>query len=180
MKICDKAIQSQSKINSISHNGSYFVNPIFGSLASIPTALFTPHRVRHEWIIIESTGHAIYCIQFSGSDSKKAEITMEYYSNIESANEAGMRVAGTHSYHEVNEKRPAKDYSIGDFIHFLENCDDNYNLLTNNCQTLTSKLYAKFADITLNDVMCDHEKAKNTLGFTREIDGSTTITCQIL
>lgn len=205
MKICDEALKEAkqvattsdskthevlkkpSRIKNITWNGAYFVNSIFGTTTSAVSTLFTPHHVAHEWIVLETTTdstlgpNSFYCVQFAGSDSQKAEITMSHHTNLESANEAGMRVAGRQSYHEVQKERLTKGHNlVYDFINFLKKCDDNYNLLTNNCQTLTSNLYAKFAYITLNDQMRDHERAKNTLGFSREPNGTTTIVCSIV
>lgn len=182
MKICKEAEREKDcRLKSIVLNGAYYVNPAVGVVSSTAFTLFTPHRPRHEWVIITTANDSIYCIQFSRPDEhSKAEITVSHHSSEESANSFGARGIGNEAYHTVWEKKQTYNRTFQDVLNFLNDFDHNYNLVSNNCQTLSSELYAKFANLSINDIVRDRQRIHNTPGFTRGIDGSKNITCNVM
>jgi len=181
MRISEQAKrEKEDKLSSIEINGAWFGGEYTGQLAAAPMAFFTPHKFRHEWVVLTTTRGSVYCIQFSGSDQSKAEVALTSHSSQEAANKAGMNIVGAKSYHPVQEERKIYNRTLEDVINFVCNFDEKYNMVTNNCQTLTSRLYAEFATINSDEIISDHRRAFNTPGFSRTIDGGVTIMCKIM
>ena len=72
-----------------------------------------------------------------------------------------------------------KNETLGDVINYLNECDQNYRLFSNNCQDLASGFYAKFAKIHVEELRQDLHKRYNTPGLSRGIDDSVTVTCTL-
>ncbi|EHL32344.1 hypothetical protein [Legionella drancourtii] len=180
MKICAQAEhEKKSQLESIVLNGAYYVNPVVGIASSTALTLFSPHKVRHEWIIITTSSGSIFCIEFARSEQSRPEIVISHHQSEKSANDAGASGIGNGSYHTVREKRQTKDRTLEDVINHLHGLDQDYNVVFNNCQYLASELYSEFADIKIRDLMLDQQKRYNTPGFSRGIDNSVSVTCTL-
>lgn len=171
MRISNKAEQDKnSALESIEIMEAFFVNSPVGMLGSTAIGLFTPYKISHQWIILTTVSGSIYCIQFARpeqsepSDESKSEIAVMDYPTVEAANEAGAKGVGNQKYRSVQEKKTTKGGTLEDVIDYLKSYDHSYNLALNNCQSLASDLYARFARLSLDDEIEDLRKAYNTPG----------------
>jgi len=178
MKICEKAEQDKnSQLETIAWNGAYFINRAVGMLASAPMMLFTPHRARHEWIVVTTTSGSVYCIQFAKGDECK-EIIVSDHDSIAEANVDGRSGTGSSSWDPIEKERPANINTLGDLLVFITNWNQQYNIVSNNCQSLASDIYDKFADISLSDRF-RQQSMENKLGVSRH-PGGISIVCNVM
>ncbi len=155
----------------------------FSQIGGFFTAALSGSNLSHQWLIGRlgsGAGAKYFTLQFAGAIKNSPEIEVDIFDTYEQANHYCASIAGSNrSYQTIHpERNISRSLKLREIVNAVG--DENYNLATNNCQHLASRLYGRFSEITSDEVSDYRRNQALPIGVSRLPDGRTHISCSIL